>query len=114
MEMPTPMDKLFKIIERIVDSVVKEYGNKIYVKEIIGQIADCVKNDGSIENDIVDVIRDILKLIGPSPNKRIQDAPIQDAPIQDAPIQDAPIQEDQSRNTNKQTGQYHEIQRKKI
>lgn len=99
------MDKMLKIIERIVDSVVKQNGNQMYVKEIIGQIADFVKKDGSIETDILDVIRDILKLIGPSPNERIQDAPIH-APIQDAPIQDA------SRITIKQTGQYHENQRR--
>ena len=96
---------MLKIIERIVDSVVKQNGNQMYVKEIIGQIADFVKKDGSIETDILDVIRDILKLIGPSPNERIQDAPIH-APIQDAPIQDA------SRITIKQTGQYHENQRR--
>jgi tRNA G37 N-methylase Trm5 len=99
MEMQTPMDKMLKIIERIVDSVYGENGSKIYAKEITKKIADFVQSDGSIQNDILDVIRDILKLTGP---------------IRDAPIQGEPIQDEQSRNTVKETAEYHEIQRKTL
>ena len=90
------MDKLLNIIERIVDSVYEENGSKIYANEITKKIADFVQSDDSIQNDILGVIRDILKLTGP---------------IRDAPIQGEPIQDEQSRNTVKETAEYHEIQR---
>ncbi len=68
MGMSTTKDKVLSIIERIVESVIKENGNKEYVSQITKNVADSVESDPEIQRSIMHAIRDLLTLIGPIQN----------------------------------------------